>query len=156
MMDCKKEMALRRIMIVLAGLGIFLSLYLLKEHWAPSGSTFCDLSATVSCDIVNKSSYAEIFGIPVSLLGALYYFGVLMVALFPNRLAKRVAEDDKKFFWQLFAGYMLLGFFFSLYLTAIEAFVLKVWCPLCVASAIIVVLLLAIAGLLARYQEETI
>ncbi len=118
--------------ILLSLLGIVLSLYLLQEHLAPTGSTFCDISSKVSCDVVNKSPYADILGVPVSLLGALYWTAVLLLTL----LRKQLARALKGRFVSLFRGAALLGLLFSLYLSAVEAFVLKVWCPLCVLSAL--------------------
>ena len=41
--------------------------------------SFCDVSATISCTQVYQSTYAYLFGIPVALLGALFYVGVLLV-----------------------------------------------------------------------------
>jgi uncharacterized membrane protein len=39
------------------------------------------------------------------------------------------------------------GWLFSMYLTAIEAFVLHAWCSWCVTSAILITLLLGVCGL---------
>ncbi len=149
-----RERGLLNMVAAMAVLGLLLSLYLLKEHLAPSGSTFCDLNSKVSCDIVNKSVYAELWGIPVSLLGALYWGLILAFALAPGPFLRVAAVGEKRFLWQLFTGYMLFGFAFSLYLTYIEAFVLRVWCPLCVASAVFVTLTLLIAAFLAQQEER--
>ncbi len=150
------ERTLLRLVGVMALLGVLLSIYLLKEHWVPTGASFCDISSKVSCDIVNKSAYAEIGGIPVSLLGIIYWTGVLLVALLPGLFQRLLAVGDRKFLWRLFTGYLLFGFGFTLYLMGIEAFVLKVWCPLCIASALFVTLSLGIVAWLAKRQEETI
>jgi uncharacterized membrane protein len=42
-------------------------------------------------------------------------------------------------------GMTLVGFLFSLYLTAIEAFVLNAWCVWCVVSAIAMTLLFGVS-----------
>lgn len=150
------ERALLRLVAVMAFLGVLLSIYLLKEHWVPTGTSFCDFSNKLSCDIVNKSEYAEIGGIPLSLFGIVYWAGVLLVALVPGLFQRLVAVGDRKFLWRLFTGYLLLGFAFSMYLTSIEAFILKVWCPLCIVSAVFVTVSLGIVAWLAKRQEETI
>jgi vitamin-K-epoxide reductase (warfarin-sensitive) len=149
-MQKRTETTLRIVIGVLAIIGIALSLYLLKEHLAPTGNSFCNMNSTINCDVVNKSVYAELFGIPVSLLGVFFWFGVFCVALIPQRLTKLIALGDKRLFYQAFLGYMSFGFAFSAYLTAIEAFVLTVWCPFCVVSAINVTIILGIAVYLAR------
>lgn len=132
------ERTLRRIILLLALIGLLLSLYLFKEHLLPSGKSFCDINQKISCDIVNRSPYAEILGVPVSLLGILYYLALLVLLLYPRRVACLIARGDAALLWRLLQAALGVGFLFSLYLTAIEAFVLGVWCPLCVASALIV------------------
>ena len=146
----KTERVLRYIILVLAVIGIALRLYLFKLHLNPGSGSFCDINATVSCDLVNRSPYAELFGIPVSLFGVLFWFGVLCAVLIPRRLAKLVTLGDRKLFQQAFVAYMILGFLFSLYLTFIEAFVIKAWCPLCVLSAISVTITPVLAVILAK------
>jgi len=140
--------AFRIVILVLALVGIALSAYLLKEHYAPTGNSFCDINETISCDVVNQSPYAELFGVPVSALGLLFYLVVAAFALFPKRLANLLGDDA--LVWTFFLVWMIIGFGFSIYLIAIEAFVLHVYCPLCAASALIVTVLLGISAYLAR------
>lgn len=86
------------------------------------------------CDVVNQSPYAEIAGIPVALLGFIFYAVVLALSLF---WYDAQGEWDRRLGWGLLA---LAGFgvFFSAYLTAIEIFILHTICPFCLASAAIV------------------
>lgn len=140
--------AFRIVILTLALIGIALSAYLLKEHYALTGNSFCDINATISCDVVNQSSYAELFGLPVSALGILFYLVVASFALFPKRLANLLGDDA--LLLTFFLVWMIIGFGFSLYLMIIEAFVLHVYCPLCVTSALIVTTLLIIGASLAR------
>ena len=63
---------LRKVIIVLSLLGLVIMTYLTYIHFAKAKS-FCDLSETVSCDVVTTSIYSEIFGIPVSILGLGYF-----------------------------------------------------------------------------------
>ncbi len=146
----RRDTALRYALLAIALLGLLLSGYLLREHYATTASSFCDINSRISCDVVNKSPYAEIFGVPVSLLGVLYYLGVLAFALAPERLAKLLAAGDTGLLWTFLAGYALFGVAFSAYLTAIEAFVINVFCPLCVVSALLVTALLAMGAWRAR------
>ncbi len=67
------------IIFLLGVLGFVTSLYLLWGHYFPSSSgSFCDLSSTVSCSVVNTSVFSELFGVPVALLGALWFFWLIM------------------------------------------------------------------------------
>jgi uncharacterized membrane protein len=114
--------------LCLAGLG--LSLTSLHNHYAVSPTQYCDLNALFNCDIVNRSKYSELFGIPVSLIGALGYLALLGLTLRKSLSFELV---------RLFAS--LGGLAFALYLTYIEEFVLRTWCLLCIGS------LIAIAGI---------
>ncbi|KKU16098.1 MAG: hypothetical protein UX24_C0021G0001 [Candidatus Giovannonibacteria bacterium GW2011_GWB1_45_9b] len=68
-------------MIVLCAItGIGIMSYLTYIHYSQSKS-FCDISQEVSCDVVTTSIYSEIFGIPVSVLGLLYFAAVLFLIL---------------------------------------------------------------------------
>lgn len=146
----RKEL-FRTFFVIIAILGLILSVFLLKEHYASSGSSFCDFSSRINCDVVNKSPYASLFGIPIALLGLFYYLGILLFALIPERLAAVMTDGDGEFLSIIFAGYTLFGFIFSLYLTFIEAFLLGVWCPFCVCSALLATILFVTAVARAKY-----
>jgi uncharacterized membrane protein len=117
---------LRRVAITvlcLAGLG--LSLASLHSHYAVSSTDYCDLNALFNCDIVNRSKYSELFGMPVSLIGVLGYSALLGLTLRKTRSFE---------FIRLFAS--LGGLAFALYLAYIEEFILRTWCLLCIGSLI--------------------
>ncbi|MEX2012966.1 MAG: vitamin K epoxide reductase family protein [Candidatus Levyibacteriota bacterium] len=105
----------------LVGLGI--SIYLTYIHYANSQS-FCDLSETVSCDIVTTSIYSEVFGVPMSILGIGYFSVVLFMVLL--RKTKAIFQPIL-----LLTGFVLMP---SFYLTGVEIFALDAFCPLCEAS----------------------
>ncbi|MBI4135858.1 vitamin K epoxide reductase family protein [Candidatus Uhrbacteria bacterium] len=114
-------------LIILAVLGLATMGYLTNLHFAPEANAFCNIGEGYSCDIVNKSEYAKILGIPVSILGLLYFVLVLAVGIFkytPSAL-KAVA----------FLTIAFLGP--ALYLSYIEFFVLKNICILCEGSKIL-------------------
>src|SRR3972149_850565 len=66
------------VLCALAGIGIMS--YLTYIHYSQSKS-FCDISQEVSCDVVTTSIYSEIFGIPVSVLGLLFFAAVLFLVI---------------------------------------------------------------------------
>ena len=118
--------------------GTIVSAVSLQRHYAKSATALCDFSQKFSCDIVNRSEYSTIEGIPVAGIGVGGYAALFVLATFwksrsetPNRL--------------LVAA--IAGFAFALYLTYIEAHELMSWCILCLISLLLISLicLLAIA-----------
>jgi vitamin-K-epoxide reductase (warfarin-sensitive) len=109
--------------LALAGMAVAsISLY---HHYGKETSSYCDFAQNFNCDIVNRSIYSEIAGIPVALIGLLGYAGLLGLAT----VYRAKAETPKLL---LLASVVGLGF--ALYLTYIEKFVLAVWCILCLSS----------------------
>ncbi len=117
---------LRKIVTVLSLLGLVIMMYLTYIHFAHAKS-FCDLSETVSCDVVTTSIYSEIFGIPVSILGLGYFAFVFFLITF--QYGKNIFRNI------VFAT--LFGLMPSLYLTSTEIFLIKAFCPLCETSKVI-------------------
>lgn len=83
------------------------------------------------CASVQNSPYSEIWGIPLSILGALAYLTLIAIYLFGHRI-----RLIKQYALHLSFGIGLFGFLFSLYLTYLEFFVIKAVCQWCVLSAI--------------------
>ena len=110
---------------VLALAGVIVSSVSLQRHYAKSATAFCDFNQKFSCDIVNRSEYSTVQGIPVAGIGIAGYAALLIFSTFwksrpetPNRLL----------------GAALAGLAFALYLTYIEAYELMTWCILCLIS----------------------
>lgn len=127
------------VLSIVAVAGMAIMAYLFSLNFSSDGSAFCNLGEGLSCDIVNKSEYAKIAGVPVSLLGFLYFLGVLAAVWW--RYEKQVLKTI------VFLTIVFLGP--SLYLSYIEFFVLQNVCVFCEASkilmlAVIVVSLLAL------------
>ena len=117
-------------LISIVGFGIMA--YLTYIHYAQAKS-FCDISETVSCDVVTTSIYSEIFGFPISLLGLGYFGLTFLLAVFHR----------KKAFYQILFYLTLFVLIPSYYFTALEAFVIKAFCILCEASKILMLAILA-------------
>lgn len=93
------------------------------------------------CDIVTKSVYGSIMGIPISAIGALYYVIVVILAL--------VALDRRSHRPLTFASLLVTaGFIISGILFYIQAFVLRSFCLYCLVSAALSTLLAANALIL--------
>lgn len=118
----------RRLMAVVAILavgGIVVSSVSLQHHFATSKTSFCDVGENFSCDIVNRSEYSTILGIPVALIGMLGYAALAGLATVYRERSETPA---------MLLGAAVLGLAFALYLTYIEARVLGVYCILCLSS----------------------
>jgi vitamin-K-epoxide reductase (warfarin-sensitive) len=105
--------------------GLAVSSLSLVDHYGREQTSYCDLSASLNCDIVNRSIYSSVMGIPVALIGILGYLGLLSLAT----VYRSQAETPVMLLTGSVAG---LGF--ALYLTYIEKFVLATWCILCLSS----------------------
>ncbi len=108
---------------VLAGAGMLLTAYLVLTGWMEQAPLFCDEGST--CDIVQRSRWGTILGLPVALLGLLTYS-----ALFYIGFKVRDAGKHWKYAWTV----SLLGLGYSVYLNAISLFVIEAMCVYCLAS----------------------
>ena len=110
---------------LLAVCGIAVSSVSLQHHYATSKTAYCEIGETFNCDIVNRSEYSSILGVPVALIGMLGYAALAGLAT--------VYRERRETPAMLF-GAASAGLAFALYLTYIEGRVLGVWCILCLTS----------------------
>ena len=120
---------LMSLVAILAVCGIAVSSVSLQHHYATSKTAYCDIGETFNCDIVNRSEYSSIFGIPVALIGMLGYAALAGMAT--------VYRERRETPAMLFSA-ATAGLAFALYLTYIEARVLGVWCILCLSSLAVI------------------
>ena len=104
----------------------------LQRHYAKSATAYCDFNQKFSCDIVNRSVYSTIEGIPVAGIGVAGYAALFVLATF----WKSRAETPNRLL-----GAALAGLAFALYLTYIEAYELMTWCILCLISLLLISLI---------------
>ncbi|MGC1451887.1 MAG: vitamin K epoxide reductase family protein [Candidatus Sulfotelmatobacter sp.] len=124
------------VIAVLALAGMIVSAVSLQRHYAKSATAFCDLSQKFSCDIVNRSEYSTLMGIPVAGIGLAGYAALFVLAAF----WKSRAETPNRLL-----GAALAGLGFALYLTYIEAYLLMTWCILCLISLLLISLISVLA-----------
>lgn len=84
------------------------------------------------CNIVQSSSYARILGIPVAVLGVLYYLAIGALWAGQRHPARRWANLSALGL----LGLTLFGILFSIYLTCLELFVVRAICTWCLGSAV--------------------
>jgi len=124
---------------ILAVCGVVVSSMSLQHHYATSKTAYCDIGETFNCDIVNRSEYSTILGIPVALIGMVGYGGLAGLATVYRERRETPA---------LLFGAAAAGLTFALYLTYIEAHVLGVWCILCLSSLALIATTTLLAGLI--------
>ena len=117
----------------------------------PLYSSVCDVNATFSCTEAYTSVYGSIAGVPVALIGVLYFaFQLVLIALCTQSPAAR----------QNLPGYVFalstLGLAGVLYLAYASFFVLKAVCLLCVGVYAAIIALFLISGAAARYPMTTL
>ncbi len=135
------------IILIVALLGFVDASYLAIKHFQ---GVIPPCSLVSGCETVLNSSYSEILGIPVSLLGALYYL-VILVGVF----AYLESKNTKLLKWSLLLTFF--GFIFSLWFIYIQAFILKSYCIYCIGSFVTSTTLFVIALIIfSKYQNETI
>jgi vitamin-K-epoxide reductase (warfarin-sensitive) len=136
----ENQTANRRILFaliaVLALAGVIVSAVSLQRHYAKSATEFCDFSQRFSCDIVNRSEYSKIIGIPVAGIGVAGYAALFVLATF----SKSRTETPNRLL-----GAAIAGLAFALYLTYVEAYKLETWCILCLISLLLISLISVLA-----------
>lgn len=120
---------LRRVMLVLAVVGIGVASYLTYIHYAGINPA---CTAGQSCLKVQTSVWSKVDGVPVALMGLIGYVAIFGTLLAPDREETRLAT----------LGITLIGVGFSGYLTYRELFSIHAICEWCVSSAVILTLLL--------------
>jgi uncharacterized membrane protein len=117
----------------------------------PLYSSVCDVNATFSCTEAYASRFGSIGGVPVALVGVLYFaFLLMLIALCSRSISAR----------QNLAGYVFAtataGLAGVLYLAYASFFVLKTVCLLCVGTYLAIIALFLIAGAAAKYPMTTL
>ena len=140
--------------LALAGLASALaSLYVhLQMLRQPGYLSFCDMNAVVSCTQVYQSRYATLGGVPVALLGALWYVAVLLV-LAGSRWGWPSLRENS-------SGYVFLlctvGLGFVLYMAYASLVLLKIVCLMCVVTYLAVAAMFIVSGTRTLYPMITI
>ena len=112
----------------------------------PTYASFCDVSTTVSCTQAYLSRYGSLFGIPVALLGVLFFAAVVTLVVFAPQPAftapaKKLRGETQSPPASATAAVLLLsaiGLAFSLYLAWASFFQLRALCLLCATTYVAV------------------
>jgi uncharacterized membrane protein len=108
--------------------GLFISAYLAYTHITGTEAVCGPIG---SCNAVQQSEYAQLFGIPLGVLGVMGYSLLLLTWLVGRGLSPRGGGWR----WVTWAV-ALAGVLFSMRLTALEPFVIGATCLWCLGSAV--------------------
>ena len=112
-------------------LGLLDSLYLSYEHFLGTNSGFCPWNNPwLACGRVLDSPYSMLGPVPLVVLGAIHYAGMLVWLLLWHKTGGRVFEYFLKI-------QSTVGLLFSAYLVYLQAVVIEAYCVYCLASALV-------------------
>jgi uncharacterized membrane protein len=114
--------------------GVLLAAYLYLYKTGRIGTLAC---GSGSCEMVQFSSYARVFGVEVSLIGLAGYLVLLGLAVAGLQSPPDQRSPAVRALLLVAGG----GVVFSAYLTGVELFVLHAICRWCVGSAVIITLI---------------
>lgn len=115
-------------LLALTGLGV--AAYLTAVHYGDA-SLVCVQGG--GCETVQRSSYSELAGVPVALLGVLAYASVVVLVVWDAPTARLAA-----------AAVALVGLVFSAYLLVLQLFVIDAICVWCAANDVLIAPALAV------------
>ena len=115
-------------------IGALIALYMTLHKLGLIGELLC---GTGSCEIVQTSKWAVFMGVPVPYWGLAGY--TVLTTLGLASLQPRYMDSQALRVALIITS--SLAFLFTVYLTALEAFVINAWCRWCIASAIVATLI---------------
>ncbi len=119
----------------LAIVGFTDATWLTVKHFT---QTIVPCSLTHGCELVTTSAYSSILGIPVALLGSIFYFTMItgtFIAL----------ESGNKKIFRYVTRLTIAGFLASLWFVAAQIFIIHAICQWCMGSAITSTLLFTLS-----------
>lgn len=134
---------LSMLILALSLLGIIFSIFTIFNHYAVEDNSFC-LTDKGTCDVVNKSVYSTLFGIPLGFFGIFYFVATIYLA--GNVYLGRHYRDTIRYLF-IWSG---LGLIPVAYLIYVEAFKLLTFCSLCTVIHLVVGLNFGLALLLRK------
>jgi len=111
--------------LAIALIGFIDALYLTINHYSNSIPP-CFIAQ--GCDVVTTSQYAKLLGIPIALLGTLYYLFIFSLGIY-------YLDKKSLAILGILPAITAVGFVFSLYLIYLQLFVIKALCIYCLFSA---------------------
>ena len=124
--------------VALAVVGLAISGYLTYEHYTASTSLVCSDNGVVNCLQVTTSAQSKVFGIPVALLGLVYFVAMIPLCLPAAWRSRRPEIRAARI------GAAAVGIAFVFYLLYSELFTIGKICLWCTGVHVVTVLLFAV------------
>ncbi len=135
-----------RLALVCAGVGLAASAYAAYVHYHllydPNYRSLCDVSATVSCTTVYQSRFSTFRGIPVALLGGIWFAVAGLLTLGGLTARDTVRESVPGYLFVLSTAALAV----ILYLGYASFFLIKAVCVVCLTTYAAVIGLFLISG----------
>jgi uncharacterized membrane protein len=126
-------------LLSVAGIGV--STYLTISHYVTKVVLACPDKGVINCAKVTSSSYSEIAGVPLVILGLIFFIGMLILQTpWFWRSASKIIRRGRLLF-------SLSGIGFVLWLVYVELFKLNAICLYCTAVHILTILVFILTAL---------
>jgi uncharacterized membrane protein len=117
--------------LAFAVIGLAASAYLTVEHFTAAVVLACPENSTINCAKVTTSKWSHVLGIPVAVLGLVYFVVMVALCLPP---AWRIASLDR---WRVAAaGVGALSVLWLIYLELFQIDAICLWCTAVHAATI--------------------
>jgi protein-disulfide isomerase/uncharacterized membrane protein len=120
------------VLLAVGGLGIS-TILLLEHHGQATAATLvdsvCGPENDSGCHIVDQSSWSEVHGVPLAALGGLFYVSIALASVLAL-----VTQDGRVTGASVALAVSLLGLLVDAGLLALQAFVIRAYCIVCLLS----------------------
>lgn len=114
-------------LFILSMAGLVDATYLTIKHYSHSR---VNCSIFEGCELVTTSDYSVLFGIPVALLGVIYYLTFFILALC-------YLKYKRKYFIKKLFFISTIGFLASIWFMYVQFFIISAFCLYCIISALL-------------------
>lgn len=132
-------------LIVVSLAGFLDATYLTVKHYL---GTPIPCSILNGCEEVTTSKYSAIAGIPVALLGSIYYLVIFILSV-------AYADTKKEWFAYTASRLTVVGFLASLWFVYLQFFVLHALCLYCLFSTVTSTALFILGLCILRFKRKT-
>lgn len=130
--------------LIVSFLGFLDASYLAAKYYSGEPIT-CSLLE--GCEQVTTSQYAAIFGVPVALLGAVYYLFIFLAAIY------YFDSKNERVFYKV-APIIAAAFLATLYFVYLQLFVINAICIYCMFSALTSTILFGLGIIALRLNKS--
>lgn len=135
----------RTLLLAFAALGLGASAWSSYVHYSlltrPGYTSFCDVSAAVSCTQAYLSQYGTFWGVPVA-LGGLFFFAIVFLLAAVGARSPQLRDVVPAYIFAL----STVALAFVMYLAWASFFKLNTVCPLCATTYVAVIAIFLISG----------